>query len=433
MSTTTTIAEPWVRGDAGTPDVAAPRLFVLRGPVGERRVWVRASCPVAAAVGAGAVEDEAAQEVPVTAALRLAARWVLGTAVGSRERRVFFAEMARCLGSGLPEGEALRLCIPLARSAMFRGVLGTLVVARERRGVTLGRALEDWPSVFDRATVHLVKSGEACGRQVQIFAALAAAAQRRGVVRSRLAAALAGPALAALLLAAALVTLHFVTFPQVRAGFERMQVELPVLTRVVLGISGLVHAWPALWCIPVLGACGLAVAGRPALRALREAHGVWNLPLVGPLVRDAALARGLRTLGLLLDSGVPRDRAYALAGEASGHPVARSFFQDVADRLRLGAGEAQAFLAARAPLGGAGRELAARVRVAVRSGDLPACLATAAEACEGAATARAELLPRIVNPVAVIAVTAVLGVVIFAVYLPNFRLLTEALRTGALR
>jgi general secretion pathway protein F len=323
--------------------------------------------------------------------------------------------LASLLAAGLPLTDALAAAAEVSSPATARAL--TLVAGRVREGSSLADALLGdggrFPSVY-RASV---RAGEARGDLAATLTRLADHLDASVARRRRLATALIYPAVVAATSTAVLVFLVAWVLPQVRTLVADAGGRLPWPTRVVLAAGDVAAAsW---WLAPV--GFALLAAGVWQVRR-RGTTPTWTsqlaaLPLVGPLVRDAAAARATHALGTLLGAGIALDAALPLAAEAAG-PLLAPALATVDAQVRDGGTLTQA-------LGRAGAFPAVVVRLAAtgeRTGTLAASLAQAATLLESDVTRRLERMTAWLEPMLVIATGGLVLAIVGAVLVPILNL-----------
>jgi general secretion pathway protein F len=251
-----------------------------------------------------------------------------GTARARPRRRASRGEVTGLLGhlatliaGGLPVDEALGAAVDSATFPTLGATLTEIGVA-VAGGDALADAMARFPDLFSPADVALVRAGEASGRLGDSLARLAQDHEQRDERRRRLIAALTYPAITATVAAAVLTFLAVWVLPQMAELFEQTGTAVPPTTRLLLALVTLAErAW---WTVPFGFLAALFAARRvrrhPASRH-RLATLLGRVPVVGPLRRDAAVARVLRSLGLLLQAGVPLDDGIGLAAPAAQDPA----------------------------------------------------------------------------------------------------------------
>lgn len=337
-----------------------------------------------------------------------------GRRVPPEELAAVARQLSVLAAGGVPVAEALEAAAEATTHATLLAAL-TRTRAAVREGRPVADALAASPAVFPPLWVELVRAGEAAGALPDVLARVAAHAERSGAVRARLRAALAYPAVLAVATAAVLGFLLAWVLPQMAALFAEARTPLPPATRVLLWLAAAVRAswWVWLGAAAATAAAVAHAARTPGGRAgLDEASG--RLPLVGPLLVRAALARALRTLGTVLASGGRLEHAFALAAAAAGNARVATALQAAGAAVREGTALAAALAASPLVPAAATRLVAA----GERGGALPATLEHAADALDADVERRLAALTTLAEPALVVLMGVAVAVVVVAVLVP---------------
>lgn len=208
-------------------------------------------------------------------------------------------------------------------------------------GVLEGRRMSDAmarePKSFPPLYRAMVSAGESSGTLPTILERLADLMERQAQVRSKVMTAMAYPAVLALVALFVVTALMMFVVPKVVEQFENVGQQLPLLTRMVIGVSSLlVHWW---WAMLIVA----GVAGVIFWRALQDANirlrfDAWllKLPLIGRLIRDLHAARMARTLATMVSSRLPLLEGLALTTGTIHNRALRAASEDIVESIRGG-------------------------------------------------------------------------------------------------
>src|SRR5271167_222489 len=256
-------------------------------------------------------------------------------------------ELAIMLMAGQDLDRALRFVVDNTRNGRARKILGN-IRDKVRSGSSLGAALAGEPRSFSKLYIGLVRAGEAGGTLPATLDRLAGLLERERSLTASLHAALVYPALLIVAAIGSIVLLLDYVLPQFTPIFEQAGAELPAATRVLMTVGTVVGAL-APWLFVALLAGGLIarqLLTRPAYR-LKFDRVLLHLPVAGGLLRETLAARLTRTLGSLLQNGVPLISALGIAKDALGNLAAAAAVEAAAIGAKGGGGLAR-------PLGAAG-------------------------------------------------------------------------------
>lgn len=266
--------------------------------------------------GNGAVAREPSEAVPRRALFG-------GRRIRLKDRNWFFRQMATLLQAGMPILRALATLRDQTAPGKLRDVIEELHTAVQQ-GSSMADALERRPDVFPTMYVSLVRAGEAGGMLEDVLWRIVIFGEQDEELRGKAVSAMIYPAFLCVVSALAVFILMAFVFPNFIEVFNDFDAKLPVITVVVMTISGFMGRF---WWAILIGVA-LAVTGirryrsSPAGRAQLDA--LWlKLPLVSGLVQRYEMAKFARTLGTLFDNGVPVLTALRITAETLSNTIIR--------------------------------------------------------------------------------------------------------------
>jgi general secretion pathway protein F len=253
----------------------------------------------------------------------------------------FTRELAIMLSAGQDLDRALRFVVDNTRSTRVRAVLGN-VRDRVRAGSSLAAALATEPQSFPRLYLGLVRAGEAGGTLPATLDNMATLLEREHSLAASLRAALVYPALLVVAAAGSIVLLLEYVLPQFVPIFTQAGAALPRSTRVLMVLGdALTAAGPWLLLAALISALiGRRLLAQPHYR-LPVDRLLLHVPIVGKLLRETLAARLTRTLGSLLQNGVPLISALGIVRDAVGNLAAAAAIDAAALAAKGGAGLAR--------------------------------------------------------------------------------------------
>src|SRR5438067_3131124 len=232
---------------------------------------------------------------------------------------IFTEQLAHLLQAGMTLDEALAVLKKRLKQPRVQQMTGALHQSLVD-GRSFSQALSEMPRIFPPLYVNLVAAGEASGALSQILLRLVKHLMQAKDLRDRVQQALIYPAFLAL--AGAVLVSIFITFmvPQLSGFMAQTGGALPLPTRILLQIH---HAITSYWWVGVLAAVGLIVAFRALVRS-EEGRVGWDrfrllIPGYGRVIRHRYYAQFARTLGTLMENGVPLLRSLDLVTEIAGN------------------------------------------------------------------------------------------------------------------
>lgn len=255
--------------------------------------------------------------------------------LSQRELSLFTRQVAT-LTQVSPLEEALRTAARQSEAEHVRRIVGTV-----HAGITEGRRLADAmarePKSFPPLYRAMVSAGESSGSLPTILDRLSVLLERQAEVRGKLMATLAYPIVLTIVALCVIAALMIWVVPRVVEQFDTVGQQLPLLTRIVIGVSDAMAGW--WWAILLV--IGVIVAGAASILRQpgpRLAFDGWllRLPLLGRLLRDLHAARFARTLGTMVSSRLPLVEGLRLTIPTIRNRVLRAATESIVEAVRGG-------------------------------------------------------------------------------------------------
>lgn len=340
---------------------------------------------------------------------------------------LFARQLSTMITAGLPLVRSLRSIARDHEDKRLRWILER-VADDVQKGESLSTALDKHPGAFDEVFVSLVNTGEVSGTLDRIMDQTAGYLERAETLRLKVQAALRYPIFVLSFAFAILIAMIVKIIPMFTGIYSRFRVELPLPTRMLLALSTFVVDN----LLPFTALLILASAGSWYF-AQTENGKFWidrtklNLPLFGPLIRLYAVTKFTRTLGILTGSGTQILYALKVMRPVPGNKVLERGIEYVRSRVEEGdslsraLGEAGVFPEMVVQMTATGEE----------TGQLDNMLSRTADFYEQRVTTQVDGLSSLVEPIAIVVLGGLVGVMLLALYLPIFSL-GQAMRSGLL-
>lgn len=342
----------------------------------------------------------------------------LFSSVKSSEITMITRQLATLLTAGFPLLKAVATLVPQARTKAFKRVLSRVKDAIEE-GNSFAEALGAHPQVFSAVYINMVKAGEASGTLEVVLERLADFSEKREDTKKKVQASLAYPVFMAVIGFLVLVFLLTFIVPNITKIFTDMNHELPMPTQILLGISSMVKAW---WWL-IIPAPFLALLCLYGIRRTDKGGRILDriilsLPVSGSLTRQLIASRFSRTLGSLLDNGVPLLTALDITKTISGNRVIAELIEKSAHTVEQGGS-----LGSVLEKNSAFPDLAAQmIKVGEKSGEMEKMLEKSAELFERNVQTAITAATSIIEPLIILIMGVVIGFIILAVCLPIFEI-----------
>ncbi len=341
--------------------------------------------------------------------------------VNEQALTVFSRQFATMINAGLAMVRCLDI---LSEQTEDKKLQQTLVQVRRdvEGGSTLSNALGKHPTVFSTLYISMVKAGEMGGVLDEVLERLAGFMEKDFGLKKKVKSALTYPVVIlvmALGIVFFLVTYILPTFVQL---FEGMSLQLPLPTRILIGITKGARNPIVLTVVGVLVVVGGILLNRyiqtPVGKKQYDLLKL-NIPVFGLLNKKVAISRFCRTLGTLLSSGVPIMQALEIVGKASGNEIIAMTVSKVRESIREGESIAS-------PLGASGMfppMVTQMVAVGEETGNLDAMLSKISDFYDTEVEYLLASLTSMLEPIMIVGMGGIVGFIVISVFLPLYQLI----------
>jgi type IV pilus assembly protein PilC len=345
----------------------------------------------------------------------------LGSGIKKIDISRFTRQFSTMISAGLPMVQCLEILGTQMESAEFRKII-TKVKESVQSGSTLSEALGRHKKVFDDLYVNMVEAGEVGGALDTILVRLAQYREKADKLVRKVKGAMVYPIV--VMVVAIGVTFAMLRFivPVFAKMFEGLGAELPGPTRMVLGISHFLQANTLLmFAALVLGIVAFKMwvknpKGRLAFDSFKL-----KMPVLGTLIRKAAISRFTRTLSTLLSSGVSILDALNITARTSGNMV----LQNAIKKSMLSIAEGETITQPLKEVGVFPPMVTQMISVGEKTGGLDEMLSKIADFYDDEVDAAVAALTSIIEPVIIVFMGAVIGGILIAMYLPMFDIIGQ--------
>lgn len=286
-----------------------------------------------------------------------------------------------------------------------------------KKGTELSKSMENQGNAFPYLLKRTVQAGEMSGQMAEIIEKMAVHYEKDMKLRRKIRGAMMYPIVLAIIAVIAVSILLIKVMPGFVSMFEGVGMELPALTRFVMGLSSfLVHNW--IWILLVLFAVVFSI--RVALQQ-KDIRIAWDkiklkLPLIGTNVGKIVTARFTRTLSTMLYSGIPMIQALRAAGETTGNKFVESKIEESVEGIEKGMGMTAQLAATNIfpPM------MLSMIGIGEESGRLDEMLETTADYYDEEMEVALESLVTMLEPLLIVIMGVVIGTIVVAMYLPMF-------------
>jgi len=340
--------------------------------------------------------------------------------VKPKDLTIFSRQFATMVNSGLSMLRCLYILEEQTENKKLAGVIGQIKDDVEA-GISLSDALEKHPKVFSKLYVSMVRAGELGGILDEVLNRLAQQLEKDDSIRRAVKSAMVYPILIASFAIIVLMGMVLFLIPIFAGMYNDLGGKLPALTRVMVTLSNVVKGD---WFIVFPGIIGV-IWGIRYLKRTPQGTANWDraklhIPMgIGEIIRKLAVARFSRTLGTLITSGVPILQALEITGQASGNTVIENAMTSVQTSVK----EGQSITAPLEKASVFPAMVTQMIAVGEETGSLDAMLGKIADFYEDEVNASVKALTSILEPIMMVGVGAIVGLVVISMYLPIFNMM----------
>ncbi|KPJ66847.1 MAG: hypothetical protein AMJ43_06745 [Coxiella sp. DG_40] len=338
---------------------------------------------------------------------------------GKRQIIDFTKQLSTLLNSGIKLTEALSVLTLQTSDVRFKNAVNDI---RDRviTGESFTDALKDYSDYFDVIYVSMVRVGEVTGSLGQSLSTISRFMEKRQRVESKVITAMIYPIVLILFCISAILVLTTVVIPKIAIQIARTGQELPWITKQLMRVGHVLGSWRLIVVIAAM--LGIVWVLKRFLRTSRGAYlrdkFLLSLPLFGPLIKQRVVSRFASTLSTLLGSGLAMAESLRVVAEVTGNSLMKRAIQQSRERILAGADIAT-------PLKDSGvidPAIAHMVAVGEKSGELELMLKNISEDLEASTDIVIERLGAAVEPLIIIVMAAIVGVIAYATILPILKI-----------
>ncbi len=348
--------------------------------------------------------------------------------VAVQEFLIWNQELSALLKAGLPLLQALDLMLERMKNPTFREVLGD-IRDRVKSGEELSDAFAVHGDLFPRLYPSALKAGERSGELEQVIRRFVRYLKLMLDARKRVISALVYPVVLICLSIAMIAIMAVYVVPKFEVFFADMEVELPLITRITLGVSRFLNertlfVWNWLWIALGLAALLVSLRKYAATPAGRIRVDGWRLriPLLGAVFHRFALSEFCRSLSTLLTGGIPLVPALEIATQSVSNAAVRAKIEPRIQMVR----EGRPFHAALEDSGVFTDMSIDMVKVGEATGALDEMLSSVSDFLDEQVEVRMQRLLSLVEPLMLVFMGIIIGLLLVSIYLPMFSSLGQS-------
>jgi type II secretory pathway component PulF len=338
-----------------------------------------------------------------------------------QELATYTLQLANLINSGMPLTVALNSMTHLESKGIPADVSRSLK-QEVTEGSGLSEAMAKQPRIFSDLYVNMVKAGESSGSLVEVLRRMAAHFQQFAEVQAKFKSALIYPAMVICVGAGIVTFFMFFMMPKFMEIFNGFGVQLPLPTRMLMGFSTfLINYWWLIGSVIILAVILFKrfQATEDGARKIDE----WKMkmPVIGKVVKINLFGQFARTLGTLLQNGVPVLTALKITEQVLANRLIREAIAKTRDAVTDGKTLAQ-------PLGQSKlfpQLMVDLVRIGEETGDVPGALNNLADTYESELQIGLRVMTQLIEPILIIVMAVIVGFLLISILLPLFQLISQ--------
>ncbi|HUK44542.1 MAG TPA: type II secretion system F family protein [Gaiellaceae bacterium] len=358
---------------------------------------------------------------------RLVNRATFRKKVDPKALQIFSRQFATLIEAGVSVVTSLTI---LADQTVDKNLTATIEAVRGdvESGMILSKALSQHPNVFDRLYVSMVEAGEASGMLDRVLDRLAVQIEKTMQIKRRVKGAMIYPIVVMCFATLALFGMLIFLVPVFVKIFAQLNGQLPTLTQMVVDVSDILRGY---WYIIFPLMVG-AFFGFRKWKKTERGRELWDsfklrIPMkIGDVVLKVTMARFSRTLATLVGAGVDIVKALEITGNTSGNWVVEQALAEVRVKVHEGIPIAQPLIENPVfpPM------VSQMIKIGEETGELEKMLGKIADFYEDEVETSINALTSIIEPLTMIAVGVMVGIIVIAMYLPMFKMMKLVNNSG---
>lgn len=335
---------------------------------------------------------------------------------------IYCRQFATLIRAGISIVEATKI---LSQQTESKGLKKTLfqVEADIREGHSFSEAADRHPKIFPPLFVNMFRAGEMTGNVDETLDKLANYFEKQNNLRKKVQSTLAYPIVLSIVIIAVVTFLMVYIVPQLTATFDNLGAELPMITKFVLAVSDLIQQW---WWIGLLILTIVSILFVYFYKNNKQVnyythHVLLKFPVFGKLLQKSAIANMTRTLSSLFSSSVPILHSLTIVEKVVGNPVIAKVILESKDSLEEGKPLSEPLKKSWVfpPL------VTNMIAIGEETGQLDYMLSKVADFYEEDVDRTVDTLKSLIEPVMIIILAAVVGIIVIAIMVPMFSVYME--------
>ncbi|NQW99034.1 type II secretion system F family protein [bacterium] len=350
----------------------------------------------------------------------------VGGRIKPKSLMIFTRQLATLIDSGLPLLRSLTVLEKQEPNPVLKATVSALA-ENVQGGSTFSESLAQHPKIFNKLYVNMVKAGELGGVLEIVLNRLAEYQEKAQKLKNKIVSAMVYPVIVMFIAVAILVFLMIFIVPKFKEMFTNTDSELPLISKIVFGMSEFFLARPLI--VPnvvfvfimfgigvfLFNLWGRTTGGRVVIDNMKL-----KMPVLGDIQRKSAVSRFSRTLGTLVTSGVPILQALNITRDTAGNVVISQAIEKVHEAVK----EGETIVTPLQASGVFPNMVISMVDVGEETGQLPEMLLKVADVYDDEVDNAVTALTSILEPIMIVILALIVGAVVFALFLPLIKMIS---------
>jgi type IV pilus assembly protein PilC len=350
----------------------------------------------------------------------------VGGRIKPKSLMIFTRQLATLIDSGLPLLRSLTVLEKQEPNPVLKATVSALA-ENVQGGSTFSESLAQHPKIFNKLYVNMVKAGELGGVLEIVLNRLAEYQEKAQKLKNKIVSAMVYPVIVMFIAVAILVFLMIFIVPKFKEMFTNTDSELPLISKIVFGMSEFFLARPLfvpnvvfVFIMFGIGVFLFNLWGRTAGGRVIIDNMKLKMPVLGDIQRKSAVSRFSRTLGTLVTSGVPILQALNITRDTAGNVVISNAIEKVHEAVK----EGETIVTPLQASGVFPNMVISMVDVGEETGQLPEMLLKVADVYDDEVDNAVTALTSILEPIMIVILALIVGAVVFALFLPLIKMIS---------
>ena len=329
---------------------------------------------------------------------------------------VFCRQLYTMLNAGMPLISGLEVLEEQSENDILKETVGN-VTDEVKKGKMLSATMKEYPKIFPSLLINMIQAGEMTGNLDDVLFKMSVHYEKEDKINKKIQRAMIYPIVLAVIATAAVIFMLTFVMPTIVGMFTGSGVELPLITRIVLGFSNAVTNY---WYLFIIGIVAIVFTYKSIVKTKKGKRAKDNFMLHIPIIKKQIIkimtSRFIRTLSTLIGSGIPILRALETSADVTNNTILIEGIESVSEDIKKGKslsvllGDLQLFP----------KMTVSMINIGEETGSLEDMLAKTADYYDDELEASLEKLVALVEPLGILFMALIIGFIVIAMMLPMF-------------